>query len=198
MIKIPKTILYCTASVAALLFAGCASAPKEDPAVFTDHALAATDPKTVKGLGKGSPVESEAIARFKHFNQDFSEANISNNTATVYAQDLWFRDPFKEIRGEPAFQAYLLRGSSATKFFSIEWKDLAESDGNYYFRWIMRVKLKRDGKHKPPSITPGISMVRFGADGKVIFQQDYYDGAAFLYERIPILRSEIRFIKKRL
>ena len=35
-------------------------------------------------------------------------------------------------------------------------------------------------------------------DGKIIFHQDYFDGAAFIYEKIPILGAEIRFIKKRM
>jgi hypothetical protein len=91
-----------------------------------------------------------------------------------------------------------LRGSSAVAQFSMDWQDIAENDGNYYFRWIMSVTLKRDGKNAQPSLTTGISHVRFGADGKVIFHQDYFDGAAFLYEKIPVLGGEIRFIKNRL
>jgi hypothetical protein len=62
----------------------------------------------------------------------------------------------------------------------------------------MSVKLKRDGKNQPPSATTGISHVRFSSDGKVIFHQDYFDAAAFLYEKIPVLGGEIRFIKKRI
>jgi hypothetical protein len=80
----------------------------------------------------------------------------------------------------------------------MDWRDVAEHDGDYYFRWIMSVKLKRDGKSQPPSLTIGISQVRFGPDGRVIFHQDYFDAAAFLYEKIPVLGSEIRFIKKRI
>jgi steroid delta-isomerase len=187
--------LFGLASVAACCLASCASAPKQDPMVFTEQALATTDPLKVKG-----PVttETNAIARFEAFNGDFSAENITNNTANVYAAGVYFRDPFKEIHGQPDFEAYLLKSSTAIAQYSMDWKDVAESDGNYYFRWVMSLKLKRDGKDKPPSLTLGISLVRFGADGKVIFQQDYYDAAAFLYEKIPILGSEIRFIKKRL
>ena len=100
--------------------------------------------------------------------------------------------------GEAPFEAYLLRGSGSVAQFSIDWKDVAESKGDYYFRWVMTLKLKRDGKSKPPTLTCGISQVRFGADGKVVFQQDYYDAGAFLYEKLPILGSEIRYIKKKL
>ena len=179
------------------LAVGCSSVSKPDAVAFTRSALAATDAKGI-ALTRGSAAEQAAIARFEAFNSDFSEANITNQTKQVYAADVYFRDPFKEIHGESEFEAYLLRGSSAVSAFSMEWLDVAESHGDYYFRWIMSVSLKRDGKDAKPNLTTGISHVRFGPDGKVIFHQDYFDAAAFLYEKIPVLGGEIRFIKKRL
>jgi hypothetical protein len=190
------TLLLACLAVACV--AGCSSTPKPDPMTFTQQALAATDPAGTKTLERGSAAETNAIEQFKTFNGDFSAANITNNTKKVYSADIYFRDPFKQIHGEPEFEAYLLRGSAAVASFSMDWKDLAESGGNYYFRWVMTLKLKRDGKKKPPTLTSGISHVRFGPDGKVVFQQDYYDAGEFLYEKIPILGSEIRFIKKRM
>jgi outer membrane murein-binding lipoprotein Lpp len=186
----------CAAILLGCVAGGCSSAPKEDPIAFTDRALAATD--AIKMDAPGSSGENEAINRFETFNGDFSAANITNNTKKVYSSGIYFRDPFKEIQGETNFEAYLLRGSAAVAQYSIKWKDVAASKGDVYFRWVMSVKLKRDGKAQPPSLTIGISQVRFGPDGKVIFQQDYYDAGAFLYEKIPILGGEIRFIKNRL
>jgi hypothetical protein len=196
-----KTIDRYTLCFAALLMclaAGCSSAPKQDPVAFTEAALAATAPGQMHLIEKGSPVEQAAIERFKRYNGDFSKSNIVNNTKVVYAADVYFRDPFKEIHGEPEFEAYLLRGADAVSEYSMDWKDVSESHGDYYFRWIMSVKLKRDSKDKPAGRTTGISHVRFGADGKVVFHQDYFDGAAFLYEKIPVLGTAIRAIKKRL
>jgi hypothetical protein len=197
MVKI-KSLFHIALVVLVSLAAGCVSKPKTDPVAFTAQALAATGTDRVGRLQKGSAAESAAIERFKTYNSDFSGANITNNTRKVYAPDVYFRDPFKEIHGEAEFEKYLLRGSSAVAQFGMDWKDVAESDGNYYFRWVMSVKLKRDGKNDPPSLTTGISHVRFNQDGLVVFHQDYFDSAAFLYEKIPVLGGEIRFIKNRL
>jgi SnoaL-like domain len=196
--KRTKQIIFCGVTVLAGFLTGCASAPKTDPVAFTQTALAATSLEKVGALEPGSAAEKTAIERFKKFNSDFSAANITNCTRTVYAADVYFRDPFKEIHGEADFEKYLLSGSSAVAQFSMDWKDVAESDGNYYFRWVMSVKLNRDGKNDPPGLTTGISHVRFNKDGLVVFHQDYFDGAAFLYEKIPVLGAEIRFIKNRL
>jgi hypothetical protein len=181
------------------LFVGCSSTPKRmSPTAFTEHALAATSAASTNFMAGGSDASKRAIAQFEKFNGDFTLENITNNTANVYAADVYFRDPFKEIHGEPAFEAYLARSAKAVASYSMDWKDVAEHDGNFYFRWVMTLKLKRDSKNKPPTMTTGMSHVRFGADGKVIFHQDYYDAGEFLYEKIPIMGGIIRHIKKSL
>jgi hypothetical protein len=195
MTKILKLSLIYAAPLMICLIAGCTSAPKQDPLVFTTHALAATD--TTKTNLSGS-AEQKAVTRFETFSGDISASNITNNLSQVYAASIYFRDPFKEIHGLADFEAYLLRDSASVSQYNIDWQDVAESKGDYYFRWVMIVKLKRDSRHKPPTQTCGISEIRFGPDGKVIYEQDYFDAASFLYERLPILGGEIRFIKKRL
>ncbi|HEY4416126.1 MAG TPA: nuclear transport factor 2 family protein [Verrucomicrobiae bacterium] len=183
----------CAMFLAVSLLAGCAThTGKMDPAIFTAQALQATEAL------KTTHVPAEIITRFKDFNSDFSSNNISVHTKDIYATNVWFRDPFKEIHGEPQFEAYLLRGSAGVKQFSMAWNDVAEHDGDYYFRWVMTLKLNRDGKNDPPTLNNGISHVRFGADGKVIFHEDYFDAATFLYEKLPVLGGGIRFIKNRM
>ena len=177
----------------ACLTAGCASSPnKINPATYTAQALQAT------ASVKSTQVSPEIIQRFKDYNGDFSSNNIVLHTKEVYAADVWFRDPFKEIHDEKEFEAYLLRGASAVAQYSMDWQDVAEHGGDYYFRWVMTLRLKRDGKNDPPTLNNGISHVRFGADGKVIFHEDYFDAATFLYEKVPVIGGGIRFIKKRL
>jgi hypothetical protein len=202
MLKIIR-LVFCigttlvTASVLVVLGLGCASKPKGDPVAFTVEALAATDPSKINLVEKGSDTEKHSIEHFKSFNGDFSKSNILANTKSVYATDVYFRDSFKEIHGEPEFEAYLLRGADNVAEFSMDWKDVTENGGNYYFRWIMTLKLKRDGKDDPATRVTGISHVRFGHDGKVVFHHDYFDGAGMLYEKIPVLRGMIWYVKKR-
>jgi len=80
----------------ACLAAGCASnSNKINPAAYTAQALQATAP------AKNNHVSPEVIQRFKDYNGDFSSNNIVLHTKEVYASGIWFRDPFKEIHGEP-------------------------------------------------------------------------------------------------
>lgn len=195
MNKTIKPLLIWACPFTLCVIAGCATAPKQAPIPFTTQALAVTDGTKVP---LPSSTEADTISRFERFSGDISADNITNNLSRIYAANIYFRDPFKEIHGIRDLQTYLLNDSDSVTLYKIDWQDVAKSSGDYYFRWVMTVKLKRDGHHKPPSQTCGISEIRFGADGKVIYEQDYFDAAAFLYERLPILGGEIRFIKKRL
>lgn len=196
IMKVTNRLVFALGAMLVCLASGCASAPKGPDAVaFTEQALRATEAAS-HGLARDPEAAKKAEEQFKVFNSDFSAQNITNRTKEVYAADVYFRDPFKEIHGEPEFEAYLLRGSSAVAEFSMDWKDVSENDGNYYFRWIMNVKLKRDSAKDPPTRVTGISQVRFGPDGKVIFHQDYFDGADLIYEKVPVMGGVIRYIKK--
>jgi hypothetical protein len=45
-------------------------------------------------------------------------------------------------------------------------------------------------------VTVGISHVRYDAEGKAIFHQDYWDTGA-VCEKIPVMGAVIRWIKKK-
>src|ERR1700759_27580 len=138
------------AAVFAGIVSGCSSGPTgPDPIAVLEQGLTSTAPARAGLLGRDSSAEREAIEQFKKFNSDFSIANIQNNTKQVYDPEVYFIDPFKQLHGEAEFESYLMRSASNIVDFSMEWKDVAVSDGNYYFRWIMSVKMKRDGKDKP-------------------------------------------------
>lgn len=175
----------------AVLAAGCASAPASlKPAKFTADALAATESL------KSKDVPSATIERFKTVNNDFSTNNLAAHLKEIYAADVWFRDPFKEVRGLPEMQSYLLKSAAQVAEYAIDWQDVSVHDGDYYFRWVMTLKMTMEGKKIPASKHNGITHIRYNADGKVIFQQDYYDGATFLYEKIPFIGGSIRMVKK--
>ena len=46
-----------------------------------------------------------------------------------------------------------------------------------------------------PITAVGMSHVRFDKDGRIIFQQDYWD-TSIIYEKVPVMGWVIRWIKK--
>jgi len=176
-----------------LLLQLCSCASKGTRGDYTaEHraALAATE-------ARKRPASPEAVARFKDFYADFSEAGIKAKIGGLYAEDVWFHDTLKQVTGRQALEAYMIHGAQATERTTVESLDVVEKDGDYYFRWEMTIRFKSLAKGQDTK-SVGISLVRFDETGRVIFHQDFWDSASAFYEKVPVVGGMIRWIKGKL
>ncbi|MBN1636069.1 MAG: nuclear transport factor 2 family protein [Deltaproteobacteria bacterium] len=176
---------------------GCAS-NSDTAQVSMDRyaeALHQTDPSVLQMLTQGSPRERQAVQKFIAIFSVYSEDNIRQHVRDLYADDAYFRDPFREARGVDEIELYFLSLTEGAQELTFEVDDVAVHNGNYYFRWIMHLTLKRNPQKEIDGI--GISHVRFNSEGKVVFQQDYWD-SAMIYREFPVIGPLIRWIEKRL
>ena len=166
---------------------------KEGTEMLYNKMLVDTDPKKIETVQPDSEKEREAIDRFTSFYQVFSTEIIKNKIKTVYAESAYFRDGYREVRGLENIEAYFLKSAETVHECTFDIQDVAIHEGNYYFRWVMNLTTKR-WKDEPITAV-GMSHVRFDKDGKVIFHQDYWD-TSLVYEKIPIMGSVIRWVRK--
>lgn len=159
--------------------------------------MASTDPARAGRLVPGSAEEKAAIARFSDFLCSLTPAGVQDKTRQVYAEDAYLNDTLKEVRGVAAIEAYFLKTAQAATRITVEVLDVAESGGNYYFRWTMEIVHPKlaDGR---PSASIGMSHVRFDAQGKVVLHQDYWDSGSAFYAHLPVLGWLINWVKGRL
>lgn len=148
-------------------------------------------------VAKGSEAERAAIARFKDFLAVMTEESVRAKTRLTYAPDAYLNDTLKTSRGEPAIENYFLETMKSSESVTVEFEDVAESGGFYYFRWVMDVKMKKIRKGETIR-TIGVTHVRFDEQGRVVLHQDYWDSSTGLFEHVPVLGSGIRAIKARL
>ena len=195
MADLNKAVFF--VGIALLSLTGCASQEKKEIYEMGNYykALEQTEQVNMPLIEHGSIAEVETIRRFIDFYSVFSEERIKESVRLVYAEDAYFRDGFREVRGRDDIEAYFLSTTEAIHECTFDIKDVGYSHGNYYFRWIMKLTLKRDRDH--PLEEAGMSHVRFDATGHVVFHQDYWETAA-LYERLPVLGSIIRWVKKQI
>lgn len=121
--------------------------------------------------------------------------DLGAGLAAVYAEDVVFRDPARELRGRQALARYLqelYRGVLACRF---EFQDELRAEGRAALTWTMYL---RHGRLRPRETLalPGASFLRF-AD-KVHDHRDYFDLGALLYERLPLIGPLVRTLKARL
>ena len=155
--------------------------------------LAATDPAGTALVKPGSAEEKAAIEAFKAYYKVFAEDVIRRDTKNLYAKDAFFKDGYKEVKGVEAIETYFIATTKAIDSCTFDIADVSVHDGNTYFRWVMKLTLKRDKDNPMEQIS--MSHVRFGPDGKVVFHADYWD-TSIVFERFPVIGAIIRWAKE--
>lgn len=138
---------------------------------------------------------TDALARFRRFYDEFS-AGSDARVDELYAPGFVFEDAFHAIRGDrAALRAYFARIPKmlAENRFVVE--DTAIGDDGCYVRW--RWEWRRRARD-PLRTAPGVTHVRFDADGRIVYHRDLFDAASAFYETLPVVGSVLRAIKKRI
>lgn len=137
------------------------------------------------------------VERVKQLFSNYTRENLSANIEQVYADEVYFRDAFKQFDRAAEIREYMLAGLEPLEQAEFVFNRVARSGSDYYFDWTMRLDFK-----KTPTGTweesIGVSHMRFNSEGKVVFHQDYWDPTDIVYRRIPIAKQLIAFVKKRL
>jgi ketosteroid isomerase-like protein len=175
---------------------GCSAVPRQADSAAGFRAAVA-ELASQPNVEPGSEIEQQGINRLKSFLGNWSPATIRLETARVYAPNAYLNDTLKTLRGADAIRDYFLETVENAESLTVQFEDVTRAgDGFYYFRWVMDVRMKRIAKGEIIR-TPGITLVRFDAQGRVLIHQDYWDSAAGLWEHVPGLGRGIRTIKAR-
>jgi hypothetical protein len=148
-------------------------------------------------LEPDSEEEQRAIERFQGLLSDFKAPDFRSRIREVYAEEVFFNDTLKTVRGIDAVEEYLAASADAVDKGTVDFLDLVAEDGNYYFRWMMTLRFKRLAQGADQR-SVGMTHVRFDSEGQVLLHQDFWDSAAGLFEHVPALGWMLRRAKKRL
>jgi ketosteroid isomerase-like protein len=112
----------------------------------------------------------------------------------LYAADAYFKDPFNEVRGvEPIERlfAHMFDQVDAPRFTM---NDTLVDGDQAFLTWVFHYRWR--GSPAEMAIRGG-SHLRFDAQGRVAFHRDYWDAAEELYEKLPLLGTLMRWLKRR-
>ena len=134
-----------------------------------------------------------------HFKNIFNQLNNNNLELLdeIYTLDVTFRDPVHALDGLPALRDYYARlyNGVVSCRFEFEAEILEGQQGMLV--WLMQFQHARFRPGETLELR-GVSHLRFLEDGRVNYHRDYFDMGEFIYERVPVLGSVIRAIKRRL
>lgn len=129
------------------------------------------------------------IQLFEHIDP----ANV-DQLAQVYTPDAFFKDPFNEVHGIEAITTifrHMFDQVDAPRF--VVTNSVLQGD-QAFLTWDFLFRMKRFSAHE--QCIRGATHVRFAADGRVSFHRDYWDAAEELYEKLPLLGSLMRMLKR--
>jgi len=133
--------------------------------------------------------------KIRHFFETLQDENSIERFRTIYDDKVSFKDPFNEVRGIEAIYsvfAHMYRNLDNPRFVIIEYID---KENVMYVKWNFLFAFK--GEKKENSFE-GVSRLVLNEEGKVISHTDYWDAAEHMYEKMPLIGSLLRFIKRKI
>jgi hypothetical protein len=107
---------------------------------------------------------------------------------------VFFKDPFNEVRGTAAVAGifeHMFVQVDAPRF--VVTGSVLQGD-QAFLTWDFLFRMKRYSGVE--QCIRGATHLRFAADGRANFHRDYWDAAEELYEKLPLLGSFMRWLKR--
>lgn len=114
-----------------------------------------------------------------------------------YQVDAHFEDPMGRHIGIEEIRKYYINLYKNVESIRFDFSNFICLHKDCSATWAMHVKAAGLNGGEVVSVS-GNSVFKFDESGKVIYQRDYFDMGEFIYERIPILKNIILFIKSKL
>lgn len=136
-----------------------------------------------------------AITRFVDFFESLDPASVAR-LGEVYTGDVYFKDPFNEVHTLAQVQhifSHMYVALDKPRF--VVTSQVAEA-GQCFLTWDFEFYF-RGSRNAAQQTIRGSSHLKFNAAGQVIYHRDYWDAAEELYEKLPVLGSLMRWLKRR-
>lgn len=137
----------------------------------------------------------DAVDRIVVFFETLTPQSVAQ-CAAFYTPDALFKDPFNEVRGLSDVQAIYRHMYIALDdpHFVVTARVV---DGNQCFlTWDFKFRFKNFHRNTEQTVRGG-SHLLLAEDGRISSHRDYWDAAEELYEKLPVVGSLMRWLKKR-
>ncbi|MFC0229398.1 nuclear transport factor 2 family protein [Serratia aquatilis] len=135
------------------------------------------------------------MTRFSQLYTSLDDAAL-DSLYEVYHCSIQFIDPLGEHRGLKALDNYFRQLLTNVSYCHFSLTDVQYDENQAAVCWQMKYAHPRLERGRELTLE-GISRLRF-ADQRIIYQRDYYDMGAMLYEHIPLLGKIVLGIKRRM
>lgn len=122
--------------------------------------------------------------------------NTMNLVDQFYEADAQFQDPVVNVRGTDKIRAHYAHQYEKVESLTWTFGPESVSGERHVLPWTMTLKHPALNGGEEYSVD-GISVIDM-RNGKAIYHRDYFDMGAFVYERVPLVKNLIHFMKGRM
>jgi len=137
-------------------------------------------------------VYAEAYARFY---EKLSPKSTKEEYGVFFDNSSKFEDPFQKVEGLNAIHKVFVNMYETLHNPHFVVDEIVCSEDVAYLKWHFFYAYS-EGREEEHFV--GVSRVTFSKSAKVLSHVDYWDAAQHVYEKIPLLGSLIRFIKRKI
>ncbi|MBU3653428.1 MAG: nuclear transport factor 2 family protein [Limnohabitans sp.] len=140
------------------------------------------------------PALESSVDRLVQFFEQLTPQQVSQLSA-LYAPDVFFKDPFNEVRGLDAVTRifnHMYEALDSPHFIVTE--RIAQGQ-QCFLGWDFRFRFKRFDTTTWQTVR-GATHLRLNEQGLVILHRDYWDAAEELYEKLPVVGGLMRWLKR--
>lgn len=114
----------------------------------------------------------------------------------LYASDARFKDPFNEVQGLAAIQRIFREMFVQLEQPRFVITERIEQGAQCFLTWEFHFAFNSFHKGQPQCIRGGSHLV-LDAEGRIAMHRDYWDAAEELYEKLPLIGSLMRWLKRK-
>lgn len=124
------------------------------------------------------------------------EPNGVERMGDLYTSDAYFKDPFNEVRGLHDVQRIFSHMYVALEEPHFIVTNTVTQGDQCFIVWDFKFRFRRFDTVTLQTVR-GCSHLQLASDGRIAFHRDYWDAAEELYEKLPVLGTLMRWLKKR-
>jgi hypothetical protein len=173
--------------LASLGLTGCHSMPSSYTSIYE------INDQQIHGVfltqAMGDALADRFVTTFNHIGQP----DFMSLTRDLFADNLYANDTLSVYHRYSDMIEHFQGMNQSVTHSHVELKHAFVAEDSVYVHWKMDYTLKVLGREKEMS-SFGISQLKMNAQGKVVFQQDYWDSNNGLYRQLPIVGGIYRWL----
>lgn len=135
------------------------------------------------------------VKQYAHFFESLTKESPLESYELFFNEKSTFEDPFQKVQGLDSIYRVFQHMYDTLYEPMFRVTEVVENNAVAYIKWDFNFKLSQNDEIQS---FEGLSRAEFSEDGKIISHTDYWDAAYNVYEKIPLLGSVLRLIKRKI